>query len=920
MSKKTISVLLSVMFLLPLAGGEVCGQTRDKENVLDRIEASGDFAPMFPFQPTHDAPLNITNVSTWDGFHSQVAGDAGFIRAEGDRFVDGSGAERRFIGTNICFSGCFPEKEDAERVAEELTRYGINLVRLHYVHHKAPAGRIYPEKDSFIEPEQLDRFDYLFAQLKERGIYTYFQLNIGRKFSEVNGFVNASKLPWYNNGIDNVDERMISLHKKYTTDILSHVNPYTGLAYKDDPAIGMMEIANENSIVNAWFSPKYDFPNIVEPYRTDLKNKWNKWLAARYKNTAALKKAWSEGLEGDGHEFITDGVFGTERPGTKWNLQKTGPVEAALTFEASARKDGLKGKSYFAVHIDKASGTMPQFYRSKIRFREGEPLTLTLKARAHKPTTVQIRFSQNHNPWHVAGLKTKMTLSTQWTEYKYEFKVPYDDEDVRLVISNFEPGTVEVADVSLVSGIERKWPSGWKLENKSVELPSTSDWSLMERRALDFTEFLGALEENYFSQMRLHIKKSIGAGQCVTGTQLQYGFDHPEAEMDYCDIHSYWCHPVFPVKAWDGRTMLMRNVSLLDSGGGPGQNLRNLARCRILGKPFTVSEYDHPNLNFYSAEGNLMATAFGAFQDWSAFIQFAWTHNSDFFREVMSPRFDLCSSTAKLVHFPACYAMFIRGDVRKGDGPVVVKEADKGQETSVIAARMSPRALKVEKNKVLDNLPLIFRTGKTLREFPETAVTGEKISSEADVPDVVSGQLRNGTMRSSTGEILWSRQSEGDGYFMVDTPQTKVFSGFVKGRSFKFEGMTLTPGRTRLDWLTLSLTRAMGTETSSGRLAPGTYLLAVTGLCHNTGAVLVDMGKSNISGGVLNGGNYGTGPVLCEGIDAELVFAGLGGKVKCYALDPSGARKAELPVTGETDASIHVAPGYRTVWYELEIR
>ena len=72
-----------------------------------------------------------------------------------------------------------------------------------------------PVKDSFIEPEQLEKFDYFISRLKENGIYVYFQLNIARKFGRVNGLENAHLLPKYKNGVDNVNEHMIELQKKF---------------------------------------------------------------------------------------------------------------------------------------------------------------------------------------------------------------------------------------------------------------------------------------------------------------------------------------------------------------------------------------------------------------------------------------------------------------------------------------------------------------------------------------------------------------------------------------------------------------------------------------------------------------------------------------------------------------------------------
>ncbi|MCQ2184976.1 MAG: hypothetical protein MJY62_06165, partial [Bacteroidales bacterium] len=64
------------------------------------------------------------------------------------------------------------------------------------------------------------------------------------------------------------------------------------------------------------------------------------------------------------------------------------------------------------------------------------------------------------------------------------------------------------------------------------------------------------------------------------------------------------------------------------------------------------------------------------------------------------------------------------------------------------------------------------------------------------------------------------------------------------------------------------------------------------------------------------------GPVLCEGIEAELAFAGLRGRVECYALDPDGNRTAQVNVSESPagEAVVKIGPKYRTVWYELIVK
>ena len=217
-------------------------------------------------------------------------------------------------------------------------------------------------------------------------------------------------------------------------------------------------------------------------------------------------------------------------------------------------------------------------------------------------------------------------------------------------------------------------------------------------------------------------------------------------------------------------------------------------------------------------------------------------------------------------------------------------------------------------------------------EYVKEAYDGGKfIVGVAGAPTTVDFATRcstakafnNKQMKSTTGELTWNWQEKGAGYFMVDTRNTKVFSGFIKGRSFTYRGMKLTPGKTRLDWCTLSLTLANAYDNSrpGNILRRGSYLLAATGLVQNTDMKIVEISKnpSKLSISAEDGGRLGTGPVLCEGIPAKLSFAGLQGRVKCYALDPDGNRMQEVPVTSTAsgEAVLEIGPQYKTVWYEL---
>ena len=66
-------------------------------------------------------------------FLDAPAGKGGNLRAVGETFVTGEGKGIRFWGVNLAIDACFVEKEKAAEVADQLARWGVNLVRFHHI-------------------------------------------------------------------------------------------------------------------------------------------------------------------------------------------------------------------------------------------------------------------------------------------------------------------------------------------------------------------------------------------------------------------------------------------------------------------------------------------------------------------------------------------------------------------------------------------------------------------------------------------------------------------------------------------------------------------------------------------------------------------------------------------------------------------
>ncbi|PYP79837.1 MAG: hypothetical protein DMD35_06900 [Gemmatimonadetes bacterium] len=203
------------------------------------------------------------------------AGKRGFTRVRDGHLVRGDGTRLRLWGIHFTDwsrgSVLLPPREDSPLWAGTLARYGINCVRLHFLDLDAPRGLIAAGSDSrHLDAQQLDRLDFLVAELEKRGIYVDLNLNVGRSYRAGDSVPDFDRIRWAK-GLTLFDPRLIALQKEYARMLLTHVNPYTGKAYRDDPAVAIVEILNENGVWVGFTSTPY--------YDAELTTLYNEWLA-----------------------------------------------------------------------------------------------------------------------------------------------------------------------------------------------------------------------------------------------------------------------------------------------------------------------------------------------------------------------------------------------------------------------------------------------------------------------------------------------------------------------------------------------------------------------------------------------------------------------------------------------------------------
>lgn len=145
------------------------------------------------------------------------------------------------------------------------------------------------ELEETLDMGNLDRFDYLLAGLKKRGVYITLDMAGGRMIRKL------WSVPRTNSFLSHLffDPVYRNHWKLYTEYIMNRKNPYTGIIYKDEPQIVMVNYINEQDLR---FANGLDF----------LLTGFRKYLKEKYKTDRALSAAWNMPVKFDTVPAITE--------------------------------------------------------------------------------------------------------------------------------------------------------------------------------------------------------------------------------------------------------------------------------------------------------------------------------------------------------------------------------------------------------------------------------------------------------------------------------------------------------------------------------------------------------------------------------------------------------------------------------------
>lgn len=837
---------------------------------------------MFPFVlPWSDSLLGTaTDVSF---LNAKPAGTNGPIISQGGHFVEArTGKQIRFLGTNFAARAAFPSHADADKVAARIAKLGINIVRMHHMDNidwgQSASIWDYTYKDrQHISPAQLDKLDYLVGQLKKHGVYVNLNLHVSRQFSAADGFpASVADIKFgYDKRVDEFDARMIALQKQYAHDLLSHVNPYTGLSYAADPAIAMVEINNENSLVgDPWATYGADLNTLPEPFHKELTGLWNEWLVRKYRTNANLLSAWTAGVTPTGPGLLNST--------TQWSNEHQGDTNAAMWMDTpDLQHPGAVGARVEIKKVDSTDWHV-QSHVVGLDLVEGAAYTITFRARADGPRDMPVNCGLDQADWHNLGLSADAKLSREWARFHYTFtanNVVPKHARIAFVLGG-ATGTVWIDDLQIHAGVEgAALRADESLANKNIMLPD----STLKAQHDDWIDFLADTERGYAEEMRRYIKDELKSGACVICSQVSWGGltgIRRESNMDFADNHAYWQHPVFPHKPWDPDDWFIENTPMVTAlANGQQTTLAGLAEFRVEDKPYTVSEYNHPAPNEYREETLPLLATFAALQDWDAIYLFDYgDYGTGIQNDQVNGYFGISSDPAKTAFLPAAALIFRTREVQASPRwPLTVQQSAVTHPGAALWPPLSNASLLALAIGVRTTTDKSARTG-TLAAPTRTA------------------HKANARVELRSGKAL----------FTSSTPFALCMVGYVGGTQVDLEGCSLTFPEFGNDFAAATLTPLDSKPLQSSRR----MLLTLVGKIENQGMVW-NAQRTSV------GSRWGHGPTLAEGIAAEVVLPGVGAR-HVWALDGTGKRTTAVATrTSNQHITFTTGPQYKTLWYEI---
>ncbi len=828
-----------------------------------------------------------------------VSHDGHFYRVGADLQPSTGDDERvRFFGMNLAFGANFPDGGDSVRIAKRLRRLGVNLVRLHHMDSSpdtsaSNAGSLlmlapYPTLNGVA----VSRLRVFLDALKAEGIYCDLNLHVGYTFSPLRDGVPVGDIPSQSKPLHMISPRMIELQQQYARAVVD------ALKLRDDPVLAMIEINNESSLLQSWQWGELDTV-LAGEYLQQHRSNWVNWLRGKYESDESLRASWGGG-DNDGPDLLSNA----------WKLEVHSPSQATLSMsDAEATVRVTRGGASVIAKLLNFSVSRSNTYLAEVEMSAELP--------AGQSCNVYWDVKQDVSPWNTESGKT-VAVSGDWKKFTLSFTASFTMDAIGrfgLSVENCSQ-PVHIRNWRLHAAGPRGLDSGESLESGTVSLVTAAE-AATAARANDYLLFLASADRAYLNAMLSTVRDSAGERVPVAGTQMGYGgllnFDSHDG-LSFQDNHYYVDHYNFPAVAWDARDWRIRDASSLGTGMAA---ILNVAAARQAGLPYTVSEYNQPWPNTYSAETDVTLSAVAAFQDWDAVMHFAYSHGRNWDANVPNG-FNINGDWTKFPNIGQSAWLFRSGAIRAGTDAIEIP----------VTMEQRLQAGREKRNGAVAGF-----LQSTIGYDPALALVHPvrlAKDSGSDTPVLIA---LSAPYASDTGELNYDPQQR---VFVLQSPYVAGVLGFLTpSKAVTAGAIDVEIAAGARGYAAVLVTPLDGKPIAdSGRLLvsnPGYALRSQPGVTPARPQALVNYPQTTDwwtiepdlplkPNGDLNGG---VGPVWMERVELALTVRTTAASIAVYPLDGSGARMSPLagedisPASGGFRVRLQSAGQQFSPWYEI---
>lgn len=409
-------------------------------------------------------------------------------------------------------------------------------------------------------------------------------------------------------------------------------------------------------------------------------------------------------------------------------------------------------------------------------------------------------------------------------------------------------------------------------------------------------EFYLEIERDFFLSMKKYLRDELGVQALFAGNS-----DHGHSRtgypqllgtslLDVVDGHVYWQHPRYQTDPQTGRQIgfTIGNTPMVDDP--LHSTVAELSRSAFAGKPYTVSEVNHPFPAEFACEGIPILAAYAALHDWDGIFWYSLAHQDVTTLEAkVAGHFDLALDPVKMSQLAAGALVFLRGDVQP-------------------ARRTITRSYTREQVRESLRLPFSERpyfTPGFPKEIPLRHAT--RITSFEGPPSGSFEPPPAGTLRSDTGELTWHAGAPATGLVTVDTERSQAVVGFVGQDRARLKNLSVA-ARTPFCAITLGALDDQPVARSAKLLVTAAARLANSGMTWNAKRNSLDQ--------------RGAAPTRIEPVDAMLRLHGLAraAAVQFTPLDGAGAPLAAPSAATRRGDDWELALAAPTTAYVVTVR